>query len=296
MTAFQSTSTATSIMSPALLTQQGPPTSLSFPPGGNMCSCPPGQHLPSAHTAAASTPGGGGPFAPSGPGGPWEASSPSSGSTAQGGGQQTAGLRNFTLTPNTTALQAANPFFDNIRQNVELSHGGITERIPLGLPPATVARAGELPPWLAELALCGEAEAAERLAAQFECVERGELKRLQGVMSYHARNGGTTTTGETQADGGGPGGAEGETDYFPYSITAGLEKGQKNRFRNIWPFDHGASCPPACPRRRATRADPLALLSQPPSVRRSPRAPRRPLRRRRVRLHQRVVHPAAGDA
>lgn len=42
-------------------------------------------------------------------------------------------------------LQAANPFFDNIRQNLELSHGGITERIPLNLPEEVCKRSKELP-------------------------------------------------------------------------------------------------------------------------------------------------------
>jgi len=29
-----------------------------------------------------------------------------------------------------------------------------------------------------------------------------------------------------------------EEGLFPFSITAGLEKGNKNRYRNIWPFEH----------------------------------------------------------
>lgn len=187
---------------------------------------------------------------------------PTSGPSGAGNAAAGAGLRNFTLTPNTNSLQAANPFFDNIRQNTELSHGGITERIPLDLPASTVARASELPTWLRELAQCSEPDAADRLAAQFESVERGELKRLQGVMSYHARFGG--------ADAGhaGSGGAgEGEGEYFPYSITAGLEKGQKNRFRNIWPFDHGAPSPCIGCRRAPLSDSFLVSASYPARVR-----------------------------
>lgn len=211
--------------------------------GGATCSCPPGQHLPQAHVAQ--TPAG--QYPPSSGG--WDSSSPMSTSTAGPPTHGTAGpgggLRTFTLTPNTSSFQAANPFFDNIRQNVELSHGGITERIPLDLPQSTIARAHELPSWLRELAMCSEKEAAERLAAQFEAVERGELRRLQGVMSYHARFGGSSSTATASASGSASndGATDGDSsdggeDYFPYSITAGLEKGQKNRFRNIWPFDH----------------------------------------------------------
>ncbi|KAG8864412.1 hypothetical protein FRB97_005054, partial [Tulasnella sp. 331] len=33
-------------------------------------------------------------------------------------------------------------------------------------------------------------------------------------------------------------GSSSSEEYFPFSITAGVEKGSKNRYRNIWPFDH----------------------------------------------------------
>ncbi|KAG8751180.1 hypothetical protein FRC12_012551, partial [Ceratobasidium sp. 428] len=45
-------------------------------------------------------------------------------------------------------IQASNPFYDNIRQNQELSHG-ITERIPLSLPKEVLSRKDEIPvTWL----------------------------------------------------------------------------------------------------------------------------------------------------
>jgi hypothetical protein len=96
-------------------------------------------------------------------------------------------------------------------------------------------------------------EAAETLAMQFYRVELGEQRRLQGIMNHHSRNpgdavnsgsdsGGRTERGEpmelsSDSDGtrtgktpSARGGGESGGDYFPYSITAGLEKGSKNRY------------------------------------------------------------------
>jgi hypothetical protein len=128
-------------------------------------------------------------------------------------------------------LQPANPFFDNIRQNLELSHGGGHERIALGLPPKLAARADDLPPWLAQLAVMSDDESAERLAEEFFRVELGEQKRLQAVMDWHSKSSGvmimpTETKNGPKLD---AQGNDKEDDYFPYSITAGVERGTKNR-------------------------------------------------------------------
>ncbi|EIN13344.1 hypothetical protein PUNSTDRAFT_78857, partial [Punctularia strigosozonata HHB-11173 SS5] len=205
------------------------------------------------------------------------------------------------MTPNP---QAFNPFFDTIRQNVELSHG-ITERIPLRLPASIRRRIDDLPfEWLRDIArraddmsrsdqdgdlddedptelvgytdsfpiraggqsaddrtgpiLLPDADArkqpkandvdegAESLAMQFYKIELAEQRRLTGVMQHHSK--------ESVAGGGGGGGAASEPAVvqsgtleppapppkreFPFSITAGVEKGAKNRYRNIWPFEH----------------------------------------------------------
>jgi protein tyrosine phosphatase len=29
-----------------------------------------------------------------------------------------------------------------------------------------------------------------------------------------------------------------DSGYYPFSITAGIEQGTKNRYKNIWPFDY----------------------------------------------------------
>ncbi len=84
-------------------------------------------------------------------------------------------------------VTAANPFYDNIRQNRELSHG-MTERIPLTLSDTAMARVQELPfSWLRDIAShAGEGDSTEALAMQFYRVELGEQRRLQGVMDHHS--------------------------------------------------------------------------------------------------------------
>lgn len=53
--------------------------------------------------------------------------------------------------PLTNRVTAANPFYDNIRQHVELADG-ITERIPLYIPKKILKRANELPfEWLKDI-------------------------------------------------------------------------------------------------------------------------------------------------
>ncbi|OCH89842.1 hypothetical protein OBBRIDRAFT_777960 [Obba rivulosa] len=114
------------------------------------------------------------------------------------------------------------------------------------------------------------------LEMQFYRIELGEQRRLMGVMERHSKESGgvvsVTGAGSAGAAGGlagtvglaqveGAPGREEEREVavdvgvvagkgkrgkrrerkqeaFPFSITAGLEKGSKNRYRNIWPFEH----------------------------------------------------------
>lgn len=169
-------------------------------------------------------------------------------------------------------LQPANPFFDNIRQNLELSHGGITERISLNLPPEVTSRAHELPAFLRDLVEKPSSETAAILAHEFENVERDEQKRLQSIMEWHSRgmkhideaakaakaqrrrDKQRRMSFQTDADRAEERAArkvlrvqrtqsgmvqvktsevedlaEASEDYFPFSITAGVERGAKNR-------------------------------------------------------------------
>ncbi|KNZ78204.1 Receptor-type tyrosine-protein phosphatase zeta [Termitomyces sp. J132] len=134
-----------------------------------------------------------------------------------------------TTLPRASPLQpalATNPFFDAVRQNTELSHG-VTERIPLCLPNRVRKRISDLPfPWLREIAKHIK-EGTEALAMQFYRIEVAEQRRLMGVMEHHSKE-----SRHPPARDFFPG------NSFPFSITAGVEKGSKNRYRHIWPFEH----------------------------------------------------------
>lgn len=92
-------------------------------------------------------------------------------------------------------------------------------------------RQHELPfEWLREIARKGAAdnvidgspngESMQDLAMQFYRIELGEQRRLMGVMDHHSRE--STTVVDAVGDQVAP-------PYFPFSITAGVEKGTKNR-------------------------------------------------------------------
>lgn len=194
------------------------------------------------------------------------------------------GARPIAVSPNGSIspaikLQPANPFFDNIRQNLELSHGGITERIPLALGPEVVHRAAELPSFLSDLVRMSDKECSDRLADQFFRIELGEQKRLQAVMDFHSKGSGATWAEKAGHDpeahcrhswleeraadvaeverlaAWGAGTNAVRDNDFPFSITAGVERGSKNRYvlrllphervmshqvlryKNIWPYD-----------------------------------------------------------
>ncbi|KAJ6501466.1 hypothetical protein C8R47DRAFT_970018 [Mycena vitilis] len=107
-------------------------------------------------------------------------------------------------------------------------------------------------------------EGTEALAMQFYRIELAEQRRMMNVMEHHSREsggggaggpseGGASGSassargghghghghahGHGHGNGNGNGHAHGR-GAFPFSITAGVEKGSKNRYRNIWPFEH----------------------------------------------------------
>ncbi|KAI8643506.1 protein-tyrosine phosphatase-like protein [Parasitella parasitica] len=139
--------------------------------------------------------------------------------------------------------QAFNPFFSNIRQNMELSHGPIRERFPIRLPskcnvdpnnndqveledtmPRLMAgghvhRNGKAftgPSWLQRTI---QRDGAQILAETYEKLERTEQRRLQNIMHFHSKH--TDNPAE-----------------YPFSIVAGIEMGALNRYTNIWPFEY----------------------------------------------------------
>lgn len=160
-------------------------------------------------------------------------------------------LRNAQPSSSSVHHPAANPFFDTIRQNVELSHG-ITERIPLKLPRRVRRRLDELDfvPWLQQIAkLAGRStpransspsdasseddmdehasgdDYADALANQFFQIELAEQRRLMNIMQHHSQESGVVVVDE---------GKEAANNGFPYSITAGVEKGAKNRYVHVF--------------------------------------------------------------
>ena len=195
---------------------------------------------------------------------------------------------------------AYNPFYDTVRQNMELSQG-ISERIPLTLPVSVRERIADLPfPWLRHIARraapasrdytpldcsaenteedtsssslfssssssAGDSdpdttpplfspdaprqpqdlveEGTEALAMQFYRIELGEQRRLMGILQHHSSESGRVLASSSS---GSPSSEENlgvpvprarhrksrlsHTEVsFPYSITAGFEKGTKNR-------------------------------------------------------------------
>jgi tyrosine-protein phosphatase 2/3 len=191
--------------------------------------------------------------------------------------------------PNITQplAMAFNPFYDTVRQNIELSQG-ITERIPLTLPKGIRSRIDDLPfPWLRHIARRAASaikdysplpseqdsshwlsddpftldrlsdidansneelvdEGAESFAMQFYRIELGEQRRLMGIMQHHSQESGRIIDSSSASSA-----SDGNEDrsqvskprstvirtanttrspLFPYSITAGVEKGTKNRY------------------------------------------------------------------
>jgi hypothetical protein len=105
-----------------------------------------------------------------------------------------------------------------------------------------------------------QAEGSEALAMQFYRIELGEQRRLMGVMEHHSKESGRILEGgekkgskskskrskqRSKGTGRSSRGKHSSRD-FPYSITAGVEKGAKNRYvqcldnptlqsRDAWP-------------------------------------------------------------
>ncbi|KAF9578049.1 hypothetical protein BGW38_006375, partial [Lunasporangiospora selenospora] len=109
-----------------------------------------------------------------------------------------------------------NPLFESVRQAMGLSTN-ITEEIPVRLPKDFTAEVirEHLPSWL--LNAVAENTGKSRLAEYFQKVEISEQKRLALLMLPQNMRSGRTSQ---------------------FSIGAGIEKGLKNRYNNVWPYDH----------------------------------------------------------
>jgi protein-tyrosine phosphatase len=112
---------------------------------------------------------------------------------------------------------AANPFFGNIRQNMDLLDG--VGQMPI-MHPSGMSEKSEraLPMWLRTAAR--ESNEGKLVSDKFLAIEKSEQKRMQEALSCHVSYG--TPSREK-----------------PRRIqVAGIEKGSKNRYNNIFPYDH----------------------------------------------------------
>jgi len=89
-------------------------------------------------------------------------------------------------------------------------HGGVGPVIPITPPKISPRIKIQLPRWLATVAY--STEGPQLLAQRWEEIEMAEKNRLESVL-----------TGE---------GMKGK-----FSISAAMERGEKNRYPNIWPFE-----------------------------------------------------------
>ncbi|KAJ5222568.1 uncharacterized protein N7469_008808 [Penicillium citrinum] len=114
------------------------------------------------------------------------------------------------------ADSAANPFFGNIRQNMDLM-GGVGQ-MSLKLPEnMSDSQQQRLPPWLQKAS--DAKDQGSIVSEKFLDLEKKELERMKQALSYN----------------GTPAAAGGASKKYR---VAGIEKGTKNRYNDIYPFDH----------------------------------------------------------
>jgi protein-tyrosine phosphatase len=112
---------------------------------------------------------------------------------------------------------AANPFFGNIRQNMDLI-GGVGQMALQRPSSMTSQQKEDLPQWL-NRAISSSNE-GKIVSEKFLNIEQKEQKRMQQAMSSNVSYG-TPRPGDEQ-----------------HVRLAGIEKGAKNRYNNIWPYEH----------------------------------------------------------
>ena len=112
---------------------------------------------------------------------------------------------------------AANPFFSNIRQNMDLLDG--VGQMPIKRPQGMQAsEEKKLPAWLRRAV--STSNEGKEVSNKFLRIERSEQQRMQQALSGSVSYG--TPGPKKQAD----------------VQVAGIEKGSKNRYNNIFPFEH----------------------------------------------------------
>ncbi|KAI4718276.1 hypothetical protein E4T48_05499 [Aureobasidium sp. EXF-10727] len=120
--------------------------------------------------------------------------------------------------PMPVEKNAANPFFGNIRQNMDLI-GGVGQMEIKRPSHLSKEIQDHFPPWLQSAS--EEKDKGARVSDKFLQIEKREQKRMQEALSGKVSYGSPTQS-------------------MPKSSIqiAGIEKGSKNRYNNIWPFEH----------------------------------------------------------
>lgn len=132
-------------------------------------------------------------------------------SGSRGAGMVIGGF-NCALPPQTSVC---NPFFSNIRQNMDLI-GGVGE-IPIKVPqPLSKEIKSSLPTWLSKIA---SDDGSKIVAEKFLALEKAEQQRMQKALNV-------------------PVTYDSSRSSVNRHTLAGVEKGSKNRYNNIWPYDH----------------------------------------------------------
>lgn len=115
---------------------------------------------------------------------------------------------------------AANPFFGNIRQNQDLMDGVGQRDVAVPEDLAQDASAmGQVPRWLSMAAK--KEDHGKVVSDRFLHIEQAELARMTKALNQGVRYGN------------GPDASNSNDVQI-----AGVEKGSKNRYNNIWPFEH----------------------------------------------------------
>lgn len=125
--------------------------------------------------------------------------------------------------PIPSSDKPANPFFGNIRQNMDLI-GGVGQ-IALKHPHQENGRKEkQYPTWLRKAA--DAQDQGKKVSNKFEAIERREKKRMEDALSGKVCYGASPSQAQQT-----------NQDHDGVQI-AGIEKGTKNRYNNIWPFEH----------------------------------------------------------
>lgn len=118
--------------------------------------------------------------------------------------------------PMPATQTAANPFFGNIRQNMDLV-GGVG-LMPIQRPMSLADRMGEQPAWIARAA--DERNGGQIVADGFFRIEKAEQDRMYKALTAGVSYGSPTVASPTSVQ------------------ISGIEKGEKNRYKDMLPFDH----------------------------------------------------------